>query len=178
MAWKKLSSQIVFDNFMKIEEQIFEMPDGQIKKFYVKVTPPAACVLALTSDNKVITVKQYRPGPDKTVFDLPGGYIDEGEDPRTAVARELREETGYEGDVEFVTECLDDAYNTMIRSCFVATNCKKVSEQTLDDSEFIDVHLVDLPNFVAMTRSGVLTDVEVAFLGLDHLGLLPPKSVL
>lgn len=175
MAWKKISSQIVFDNFMQIEEQTFEMPDGRIKKFYIKITRPAACILALTPDNKVITVEQYRPGPDKTVFDLPGGYIDKGEDPRTAAARELREETGYEGDLEFVTDCLDDAYNTMVRSCFVATNCRKVGDQRLDAGEFINVHLIDLPEFIKMARSGLMTDVEVAFLGLDHLGLLTPK---
>lgn len=40
MAWKKISSQIVFDNFMQIEEQAFEMPDGQIKQFYIKITRP------------------------------------------------------------------------------------------------------------------------------------------
>ncbi len=59
MTWKLLKSQIVFDNFMQIEERIYEMPDGQIKSFYIKVTKPAVCVLALTEGNKVITVEQF-----------------------------------------------------------------------------------------------------------------------
>ena len=125
MSWKLLNSQVVFDKFMQIEERTYEMPDGQTKNFYIKMTKPAVCVLAITEDNQVITVEQFRPGPNKTLNELPGGYMDDGETPERSAARELREETGYEGDVQFVTECFDDAYNTMNRTCFVATNCKK-----------------------------------------------------
>lgn len=174
--WKLLKSNIVFDNFMKIEERTYEMPDGQTKNFYIKLTNPSICVLALTEDNKVITVEQFRPGPNKVLYELPGGYVDEGETREEAMARELREETGYEGDVQFVTSCFDDAYVTMERGCFVATNCKKVGDQQLDESEFLNVKLFDLPDFMKLIRSGEMTDVEVAFLGLDHIGLLTAKN--
>lgn len=176
MSWKLLNSQIVFDKFMQIEEQTYEMPDGQTKNFYIKMTKPAVCVLAITEDNQVITVEQFRPGPNKTLNELPGGYMDDGETPEQSAARELREETGYEGDMQFVTECFDDAYNTMNRTCFVATNCKKVGDQRLDSSEFINVKLFDLADFLKIVRSGQMTDVEVALLGLDKLGLLAKES--
>jgi len=172
MGWKLLNSKIVFDKFMQVEERTYEMPDGATKNFYIKITKPAVCVLALTEDNKVITVEQYRPGPDRTLNELPGGYMEEGETPEQAAIRELREETGYEGDVQFVTECFDDAYTTMNRTCFVATNCKCVGEQQLDSAEFINVKLVDLSDFLKIVRSGHMTDVEVALLGLDKLQLL------
>lgn len=73
--WKLLKSQIVFDNFMKIEERTYEMPDGQTKNFYIKLTSPSVCVLALTEDNKVITVEQFRPGPNRILNELPGGML-------------------------------------------------------------------------------------------------------
>lgn len=170
--WKLLKSQIVFDKFTKIEERTYELPDGSVQDYYLKVTSPAICVLALTEDNKVITVEQFRPGPGTVLNELPGGFVDDGETPEQAMARELREETGYEGDVQFLTTCFDDAYTTMERSCFVATNCKRVGDQQLDAGEFINVNLFDLPDFLKIVRSGRMTDVEVALLGLDHLGLL------
>lgn len=172
MDWKLLESKIVFDTFMKIEERKYEMPNGTVKNFYIKVANSAVCVLAITEDKKVITARQFRPGPNVFLNELPGGYIDEGETPQQAIIRELREETGYVGDVTLVTECLDDAYATMRRSCFVATDCKKVNDQELDDGESIDVELMSIPDFVAQIRSGQSTDVEAALLGLDHLGLL------
>ena len=82
------------------------------------------------------------------------------------------EETGYKGAVQFVTTCFDDAYATMERSCYVATDCRRVSDQQLDDSEFLNVKLLDLSDFLTIVRSGCMTDVEVALLGLDFLKLL------
>ncbi|HYG83950.1 MAG TPA: NUDIX hydrolase [Verrucomicrobiae bacterium] len=170
--WKLLKSEIVFDKFTKIEERTYEMPDGQVQPFYIKVTKPAICVLALTEEQQVITVEQFRPGPNKVLYELPGGYIDAGETPEQAMARELREETSYAGDVQFVTDCFDDAYATLVRGCFVAANCKKVAAQQLDAGEFITVRLFDLPSFLQLVRAGQMTDVEVALLGLDRLNLL------
>ncbi len=172
MNWKLLKSEIVFDSYTRLEERTYKMPDGQVKKFYIKITQPAVCVLALTEDNKVILVEQFRPGPAAILNELPGGGMDEGETPEHAIVRELREETGYEGETQFVTQCFDDAYTTMNRSCFVATNCRRVGDQELGDGEFIKVKLVDLPDFLEIVRSGQMTDVEVALLGLDKLGLL------
>lgn len=169
--WTLLRSHTVFDHSMQIEERTYELPDGRVDNFYIKVTKPAVCVLALTEDNKVITVRQFRPGPNVVLHELPGGYIEEGETREQAATRELREETGYEGDMQFVTACFDDAYATMERSCFVATNCRHVTGQQLDDNEFIDVNLTGLPDFLKIVRAGRLTDVEGALLGLDYLNL-------
>ena len=170
--WKLLKSEIVFNNYMQIEERTYEMPDGTSRKFYIKLSGKAACVLALTEDMKVITVEQFRPGPNRILCELPGGGVDGNETYEEAIARELREETGYMGDLKFVTECVDDAYATMLRGCFVATNCKKVGDQQLDSSEFLNVKLVSLPDFKKQIRAGQMTDVEAAYLGLDYLKLL------
>lgn len=171
--WQEVSREEAFRKYSrKIEKVIFKLPNGKETDFYIKIEGPAASVLALTSDNQVIIAKQYRPGPKKVLMELPGGFVDPNEAPEVTMKRELLEETGYEGDVKLITTCLDDAYSTMERYCFVATNCKKVKEIENGEDEFTELVLVPLEEFKKILRSGHMTDVEVGFLGLDYLGLL------
>jgi ADP-ribose pyrophosphatase len=171
--WKEISRETVFQKYSrKIEKVIFKLPDGKESDFYIKKENSASCILALTTNNKVILVKQFRPGPNKILLELPGGYIDLNEKPEISAARELLEETGYQGDVKFVTVCLDDAYSTMERYCFVAINCKKIEEIKNGKDEFTELQLVSLEEFRKILCTGQMTDVEVGYLGLDFLGLL------
>ncbi|MFW0862483.1 MAG: NUDIX hydrolase [Candidatus Komeilibacteria bacterium] len=171
--WLIVSRKIVFKKYGRMmEEVIFKMPDGDEKDFYIKKEGPATGILPLTKDNRVILVKQYRPGPDKILFELPGGYIDEGETPEQAAERELLEETGYRGKSKLVTKAWDCAYSTMERSCVVITDCEKVAEQQLEENEYAEVALLTIEEFREILRSGQMTDVEVGYLGLDFLNLL------
>jgi ADP-ribose pyrophosphatase len=119
-----------------------------------------------------VLVKVFRPGPEKVIMEMPGGFVKKGEDPTTAAKRELLEETGYSGDFELVGETLDDAYSNAVRYCFVATNCKKVQEPQWEDDEESEVVEMTLDDFRAHLRSGQLTDIEIGYLALDHLNLL------
>jgi 8-oxo-dGTP pyrophosphatase MutT (NUDIX family) len=59
------------------------------------MTPFLLVVVARTADGEIILVRQFRWGSDELSWELPGGIVDEGEDPVEAGLRELREETGY-----------------------------------------------------------------------------------
>lgn len=148
------------------------MPDGKESDFYLKKEGPATAILALTKDQQVVLVRQFRPGPGEILDELPGGYVGEGETPEQAAERELLEETGYRGRAELVATAYDCAYSTMNRHCVVVTGCEKVAEQKLDKNEFAEVVLMTLPEFRELLRSGKNTDVEVGYIGLDYLGLL------
>src|SRR3989344_6702610 len=159
--WKETSRTMAFQKFSrKIEKVAFEMPDGKETDFYIKKEGPAASILSLTEDNKVILVKQYRPGPQEILMELHGGYVEQSEKPELTMARELKEETGYEGKIKLVTTCFDDAYSTMNRYCFVATGCKKVGKAELEENEFAELVLMDVKDFRELLRSGKMTDVE------------------
>lgn len=171
--WEELSREMAFQKYSrKIEKVMFKLPDGKESDFYIKQEGPAAGVLAITKDQKVILVKQFRPGPGEILSELPGGFVDPDENPEVTMERELMEETGYKGKVQLVTTCLDDAYSTMNRYCFVATECERVGEPQTGEHEFIELELVSLEDFRKRLRSGKMTDVEVGYLGLDFLGLL------
>jgi ADP-ribose pyrophosphatase len=171
--WKELSREVVFQKYgRKIEKVVYVLPDGREGDFYLKKEGPAVCTLALTRDKNVILAKQFRPGPDKILLEMPGGGIEKGENPEQAAERELLEETGFKGKIELIAEVFDCAYSTMNRYCAVATDCEKVSEQRLEENEFAEIVLMPLNEFRELLRSGKMTDVEVGYLGLDHLGLL------
>jgi ADP-ribose pyrophosphatase len=172
MQWTKLSETPFKAGFRRMLTRTFALPNGNVDDFTIKDERASVCVLALTDKQEVILAKQFRPGPEEVLLELPGGGLEEGETTTEAAARELLEETGYAGDLQHVTTCLDCGYSNMRRECFVATNCKKIAEQHLDDEEFIDVELMSLPDFRTHLRSGMLTDVEVGYLGLDFLGML------
>lgn len=172
-AWKELKRELAYKKYSRrIEEVTFEMPDASTADFYIKREGPASSVLALTAEQEVVLVEQFRPGPQQILLELPGGYVDPNEDPMATAAREFQEETGYEGEFEFIGTCLDDAYSTMTRYCYVAKNCRKVGEIQNSSTEQTQVVLASLAEFRQLLRSGQLTDVEVGYLGLDYLGLL------
>jgi len=171
--WKALSREMVFEKYgRKIEKVIFRLPNGKETDFYLKAEKSPVCILALTKKKQVILVKQYRPGPDRNLLELPGGGIEKDEQPISAARRELLEETGYSGKIRLVTKCYDCAYSTINRYCFVATDCERVTEQSLEETEFAEVKIMGLNGFRRLLRSGKMTDVEVGYLGLDYLDLL------
>ena len=171
--WEELSREIIFQKYSKkVEKVMFRLPNGKEFDYYIKKEGPAVCGLPLTTDNKIILAKQYRPGPKKVVLELPGGYADTAIKPEESMARELLEETGHKGNVQLITSCLDDAYSTMERYCFVIKDCVKVAEPRWDEDEFIDIVLVDIDEFKKILRSGQMTDVEVGYLALDFLGMI------
>jgi len=171
--WEEISRKIAFQKYSrKIEKVMYKIPSGEKSDFYVKKEGPAVGILALTKDDQIILVKQFRPGPNEILDELPGGYIDDNETPKQAAERELLEETGYSGNARFVINAFDCAYSTMQRACVVITDCKKNAEQRLEKNEFAEVVLVSLDEFRSLLRSGKNTDIEVGYLGLDYLNLL------
>ncbi len=171
--WKEKGRKEAFKKYGRaVDEVWFELPGGKKMDYYLRREGPTVCVLPLTADNKVILARQFRPGPKKIMFELPGGFLDKAKDPLEEAKRELAEETGYTGELELVTTCWDDAYSNMLRYVFVAKNCQKTVEVKWDEDEFIEIVEVELPKFREILRSGEMTDIEAGYLGLDKLGML------
>ena len=101
LPWKKVSSKPVGDfRIFKIRSDICINPrTGKEHDFYVLDSVNWVNVIALTPDRKLVMIHQYRHGSGTVELEIPGGMMDPHEtDPVVAAIRELREETGYEGD--------------------------------------------------------------------------------
>ncbi|MET9616707.1 NUDIX hydrolase [Kitasatospora indigofera] len=172
--WREIGRRNVFSKYGRgIDRVTFELPDAGRSDFYLKNERPTAAVLALTPDRQVILARQFRPGPAAFLHELPGGFVEPSADPAGTAAAELLEETGHRGTLRAVATCWDDAYSNVRRHVFAATDCVKVAEPAPGRTEFVDVVLMPLDTFRStVLRRGRMTDVEAAYLALDHLGLL------
>lgn len=91
-----LSSEPILDGgFICITRDQIRLPNGKETQRVVVRHPGAACVLAVTPDEQVIFVRQWRYATNQALLELPAGKLDAGEDPAVCALRELAEETPY-----------------------------------------------------------------------------------
>lgn len=178
ITWTKVQQQIKKTNpYHSQVEKEFILPDGRPKTAYTGHHNPFVIGMGLTPDNQIILVREFRPGPEKIMMDMPTGSIDPGEDPADAMVRELREETGYQGDSAILVNVTHVApYSNQLRHTFLLRNCIKVGDQELDHDEFIQVVTMPLNVFVMdYVIPGKTTNAAAVMYCLDVLGLVSFK---
>lgn len=165
--WDKRDERVVYSNHRTILSRTFATPDG-VQDFEIKLEQDGAAVLALTPAREVLLVREFRPGTEEWLLELPGGNVDLGEGTDAAASRELLEETGYTASLRYAGAMVDCAYSTRRRHVFVADDARRLRDST----EGLEVVLMPLPSFRDHLRTGLLTDTGAGYRGLDALGLL------
>lgn len=172
-AWELVDETEAYTGWVKVARRTFRTPDGALSEWDVVQGSRTVAVVARTEDGHFLVLRQFRVGPMEVLDELPGGYVRSDEEPLQSAARELREETGHEAASVTLIGASWMASNVSVRRYFaLADGCVRVSEPDLDPNEFGEVRLLSEPDFVALARSGDLTDQGAALRVLDHLGLL------
>ena len=180
MNWKTLSSEYLFkDTWFTVRKDVCEKPDGKIvSPYYVYEFPTWASAVALTEDNKVVMVRQYRHAIEETIIEIPGGCVDDADASyETAVARELMEETGYTfSTYEYLGKISPNpSTNNNWMHMFLATGGKKVGDQELDHNEEIEVVLLSIEELIQLLKEHKILQamhVTTIMYALQKLGKL------
>lgn len=144
---------------MKVDD--VRLPDGSLA-IREEVEHPGGCsIVALTPENEVFFVRQFRYAYDEVVLEIPAGKLEAGEDPYEAMKRELREETGCLAE-QFVY--LGTAYPTpgYTNELLRIWACRVSSEtaQDLDPDEFLEVERIPLAQAVELVMDNQIPDAK------------------
>lgn len=117
--------------------------------------PDWVVILAETPDNKLLIVRQYRHGAHTFHWELPGGCIDAADpDPLAAGLRELKEETGYEGEDAVLLGSISPNPALQSNRCYTVyvRNARKTGPAQLEATESLECCTMPLEEVVALIR--------------------------
>lgn len=155
-----------------------ELPNGQTATREVIEHPGGVCIAALSDNDELYVVRQFRYPYGEVITELPAGKREVGEDPELCGRRELTEETGMIAK-KFIS--MGELYPTPgycgeIIYLYLATELEK-GEMHPDEDEFLEVEKIPLDTLVEMVLSGEIKDAKTQTLILKIYALKQMKRI-
>lgn len=172
-SWQRIEpTSVTKVGWRKITTKTFRMPDGEATTFDTLHADGQefATIIAVTKDKKVVIARQFRPGPELVMDELPGGFVDPGETPEVSAMRELLEETGYSaGNVQYLGAIHKDTYMNATWHVLFATDCEKTAEPEQGYTEHIEIDLISIDQLIINAKADKMTDHAAILLAYDNL---------
>ena len=159
---KTVSSETIFKgNVLKLKVDTVSLPDGKTATRELVMHPGGVGVVAVTDDDKLILVKQYRKPYDKVMYEIPAGKLDKNEEVETCGKRELMEETGatcktfeYLGNVY-----PSPGYTDEIIHLYFAKGLE-FGKANPDEDEFLDIEFFTIEKVHEMIMNNEINDAK------------------
>lgn len=165
---KTLSTKEIFKGkVFTVHVDDIELPDGSKSFREVVEHSGGVCVAAITDEDELFFVRQFRYPYGRELLELPAGKLEKGEDPLTAGERELQEECGVTAEeiIPMGTVYPTVAYCSEVIHLYAAKNLKKTS-QNLDEGEFLSVEKIKIKEAAEMVMNGEISDSKTVALVL------------
>ena len=143
---KELKREYIYEGkIIKLRKDEVELPDGKVASREIIEHNGGSGVIAVTEDDEILLVKQYRRPYDEVTLEIPAGKLNPGESPEENARRELSEETGYEAGIllDFGKIYPSPGYTGEVIRIYFAPNAYMAGEAHTDDDEYLS--LVKLP---------------------------------
>ncbi|MCR5650988.1 MAG: NUDIX hydrolase [Lachnospiraceae bacterium] len=172
LKWEEIKTEHIIQNeWIDFRQSAYCFPDGSVyEPYYSYSRRDYVVIVASDTEGNYLCVRQFRQGIKKVTTEFPAGGLERtdgreyGSDDRelfseeslSAAKRELLEETGYESD-EWQQLLVIPSNATIADNyayIFMAENCRKVAEQNLDETEFLNVEKYRAEEIEDLIRSG------------------------
>jgi len=150
-------------HLINLREDVVKTAAGKESRREIVEHPGAVAIIAITNDDEIILIQQFRKAAEQVLIEIPAGVPDKGEKEEEAARRELEEETGYHAKkVKKIWEgYVTPGYSDECLKYYLAQDMIE-TKQRLDGDEAIDVMLVDIEAAVDLVKTGKIIDNKTA----------------
>lgn len=164
--WRVERSEYLIQRpWLTVRQDAVRLPNGgYMPDYYLFEYTDWVNVVAVTTDGRLVLIRQYRHGIGGTYYELCAGAVDPGEALLASARRELLEETGYGGGDWrlFMTLSANTGTHTNRNYTFLATGVTYQQPQMLEDTEEITVHVVSPDEALALIDNGQMMQAMCA----------------
>lgn len=157
-----LSSTYIYKGkIIKLRQDRVKLPDGMETVREIVEHPGAVVMLALTNDQKLVMVRQFREPANEVLWELPAGTVEEGENLLKCAKRELEEETGYYPRKirKLVSFFSSPGFCDERLTLFLAEDLEERNKNG-DADEFIQVRNLEISEVLKMIKSNIIKDAK------------------
>ena len=171
---KQVKTDTVYEGcVVNVKRDIVKLQNGNNAEREVVVHPGGVGIIPLTSDNKIIMVRQYRYCMGEEIIEIPAGKLEYGEDPYECAVRELSEETGCTAGKIVDLGCIypSPGFCKETLYLYLAMDLKR-GNMHLDENELLSIEEYDIDVLVDMIMKNELRDAK------SIIGILKTKKYL
>lgn len=176
LEWLILKSQLLVDRrpWISMSEHDVILPNGTHIDGYITWEEREYALVVAQTENGIPLVRQYKHGLRLDSLDLPGGYLNDGEEPLAAVQRELLEETGISANKwdHLGSFVLDNNRGNSRAHLFLASETQVESLPSLDETEELTLDFYNWEQLIIMVNQGQITSlptVTALYMALNRL---------